>query len=628
VAAQGRGHGDAGLREPAPPGHFSLFVKEYRTLAAPAAAHRSRPPPHGSTMGSRRIISLAGATLACALALGVSAFRPVTDPADLVLLNGRIVTVDPARPEAQAVAMRGQWIMAVGSDEEIRRHVGPGTEVIDLQGRLAVPGFVEGHGHFLGLGTARMILDLNRPNTWDELVAMVAEAAEAAQPGEWILGRGWHQDKWDPAPAATVDGVPTHHALSAVSPDNPVLLTHASGHAAFANARAMELAGITRDTPDRDGGRIVRDAHGEATGYLRQAAQGLVAAARARVEAGRSAAEREAYFRQQVRLAGEEALRYGVTSFQDAGSSFASIDGFRALAEAGELPVRLYVMVRGETHEEMDRRLPGYRVIGHGDHFLTVRAIKTQIDGALGTHGAWLLEPYSDKPETAGLPQNDLDNLRRTAEIAIRHGFQVNTHAIGDRGNRTMLDLYEETFRAHPEKRDLRWRIEHAQHLHPTDIPRFAQLGVIASMQANHATSDGPWVPRRVGEERARTGAYAWRALLDAGAVVTNGTDVPVEPIDPLVSFHASVTRQLPDGSHFFPEQRKTREEALYSYTMAGAIAAFEEGVKGSIAPGKLADIVVLSEDILTVPEDRIREARVLYTILAGRVAHRANARE
>jgi predicted amidohydrolase YtcJ len=567
----------------------------------------------------RRVLAV---TLAGVLSITASQLSAQTEPADLVLLNGRIVTVDADRPEAQAVAARGQWIVAVGDDDEIRGFIGPDTRVIDLAGRLAIPGFVEGHGHFLGLGSARMILDLNRPSTWEETVELVAAAAREAEPGEWILGRGWHQDKWDPAPTGTVDGVPTHHALSRLTPDNPVLLTHASGHGSFANALALELAGIDRHTPDPAGGTIVRDAAGEATGYLRQAAQGLVRRVQGRSEETRTAEQRDAHFREQVRLAGEEALRYGVTSFQDAGANFAAIDGFRALADAGELPVRLYVMVRGESHAAMDRRLPDYRVVGHGDHFLTVRSIKTQIDGALGTHGAWMLEPYYDKPETSGLPQGDPADLRRTAEIAIRHGFQVNTHAIGDRGNRETLDIYEEVFRANPDKTDLRWRMEHAQNLHPADVARFPRLGVIASMQGNHATSDGPWVPQRLGEERSRERAYVWRSLLDAGAVVTNGTDVPVEPIDPLVSFHASVTRQLPDGSYFFPEQRKTREEALYSYTMAGAIAAFEEEVKGSITPGKLADIVVLSSDIMTVPEDRIRDAHVVYTILGGRVAY------
>jgi predicted amidohydrolase YtcJ len=544
------------------------------------------------------------------------------EEAGLVLVNGRIVTLDDARPEAEALAMRNGRIVAVGSTREIRRYVGPGTQVLELEGQLAVPGFVEAHGHFMGLGNAQMTLDLLDVTSWDELVSMVAAAARDAAPGAWITGRGWHQDKFVPPPPGTVEGVPTHHALSAVSPDNPVLLRHASGHAAFANAKALELAGIGRGTPDPAGGKIVRDARGEPTGYLRQAAQGLVARVQGQAEASLSAEEREARALRQIELAGAAALAHGVTSFHDAGAGFGEIERFRALAERGELPLRLYVMVNAADPATLERRLPQVRAVGVGNHFLTVRSIKARMDGALGTHGAWLLEPYADMPGTTGLPQTELATLRQVADVAIRHGFQVNTHAIGDRGNREMLDIYEAAFAAHPEQRDPRWRLEHAQHLDPADIPRFARLGVIASMQGIHATSDGPWVPERVGHERARTGAYVWRSLLDAGAVVANGTDVPVERIDPIASFHATVTRRLPDGSHFFPEQRLTREEALRSYTLAGAYAAFEEDLKGSIAPGKLADIVVLSRDILTVPDDEIRGARVVYTILDGRVVY------
>jgi predicted amidohydrolase YtcJ len=271
----------------------------------------------------------------------------------------------------------------------------------------------------------------------------------------------------------------------------------------------------------------------------------------------------------------------------------------------------------------MDRRLPEYRMAGYGNHFLTVRSIKRQIDGALGPHGAWLLDPYVDLPTSTGLNLEPVAEIERTAEIAIKHGFQVNTHAIGDRGNREVLDIYERVFRANPDKRDLRWRIEHAQHLHPSDIARFRSLGVVASMQGIHGTSDGPWVLKRLGEARARSGAYLWRSLIDAGVVVTNGTDVPVEDIDPIASFHASVSRQVRDGSRFYPDQRMTREEALRSYTLNNAYAAFEEGVKGSITPGKLADIVILSKDIMAVPEEEIPTARVDVTIVGGKVRYR-----
>ena len=573
-----------------------------------------------------RLAALAVALLA-APAVGVPAAGAQAvpaAPADLVLVNGKVVTMDAARPQAQAVAVRGDRIVAVGSDAEVRRLVGPTTQVVDLAGRLAMPGFIEGHGHFTGLGQSKLSLDLTTARSWEDIVALVAEAARKAAPGEWITGRGWHQEKWTRVPTPNVEGVPLHQSLSAVSPNNPVVLSHASGHASFVNGKALELAGITRDTPNPPGGEVVKGPDGEPTGLLRERASGLVGGARSRTAPQRPAAEREAEFRRVVELAGQEALAHGVTSFHDAGSSFATIDRLRALADSGLLPVRLYVMVRGESNARLDSLLPRYFLRNHGDGFLTVRSIKKSIDGALGPHGAWLLEPYADLPSSTGQNTETPENIAETARIAIRHGFQVNTHAIGDRANKEILDIYERTFRANPERRDLRWRVEHAQHLRPSDVQRFARLGVVASMQGIHGTSDGPWVLKRLGEERAASGAYLWRSLLDAGVVVTNGTDVPVEPIDPLASFHASVTRRMADGQAFYPAQRMTREEALRSYTLSNAYAAFQEDVLGSLTPGKYADIVVLSKDILSVPEAEIPGARVLYTILGGKVRYKA----
>jgi predicted amidohydrolase YtcJ len=544
-------------------------------------------------------------------------------PADLVLRNGRIVTMDPARPAAHALAARGGRIVALGSDADVAHLVGPRSEVIDLQGRLAVPGFIEGHGHFLGLGESRMQLDLTRAAGWDEIVEQVAQAARNARPGAWIRGRGWHQEKWRRRPERLVDGVPLHHELSRVSPANPVVLTHASGHALFVNAQALRLLGIDKDTKDPAGGQIVRDPSGEATGLLRETARDLVRAALARADKERPPAEVEADRRRAVELATAEALSKGVTSFQDAGSSFETIDLFKRLADEGRLKVRLYVMARYATNEELAAKLPRYRSIGYGGHFLTVRAIKRQIDGALGPHGAWLLKPYLDLPASTGLNLEPLDQIRRTAQLALEHGYQLNTHAIGDRGNREILDIYEAVLGTRPDGDKLRWRVEHAQHLHPDDIPRFKRLGVIASMQGIHATSDGTWVLKRLGPERAAEGAYVWRKLLDAGVVVTNGTDTPVEDIAPVASYYATVTRRMGDGNAFFPEQKMTREEALRSYTWAGAYAAFEEDVKGSLAVNKLADVVVLSKDILAVPEQEIPQARVDLTIVGGTVAYR-----
>ena len=559
-----------------------------------------------------------------AFLLGVllAACQPAgTEYADLVLTGGKVVTVDDALPEAEALAVTGYTITAVGTNEEIAGHVGPSTEIVELNGRLVIPGFIEGHGHYMSLGRSKMILDLTTATSWDDIVQMVGEAASRAAPGEWVTGRGWHQEKWTSTPEPSVDGVPLHTELSAASPENPVSLGHASGHASFANALAMQLAGIDGNTPDPLGGTIVRDASGAATGLMRETAQLLVSEAVARSGEGRSAEDVDAEFVRAVELAGAEALAYGVTSFQDAGSDFGTIDRLRALAAEGALPVRLYVMVRRESNEVMDEKLPDYRIVPEGNDFLAVRSIKRQIDGALGSHGAWLLENYIDI-DNPGLVLETVEDITGTAEVAIRHGFQVNTHAIGDRANREVLDLYEKVFAANPDRTDLRWRIEHAQHLNPADVGRFAELDIIASMQGVHATSDGPWLADRLGRERMIQTSYVWRDILDAGVMIANGTDVPVEHISPIASFYSSVSRRMNNGQVLSGEHRMTREEALESYTINNAYAAFEEHLKGSLTPGKLADIVVLSRDIMTIPEDEIPATEVAYTIVGGEVRY------
>ena len=542
--------------------------------------------------------------------------------ATLVLLNGHVVTVDSSKPEAQAVAVAGDRIIAVGTDAEIQRLVTPATRVIDVQGRLVTPGFTDGHGHFMALGESKLELDLTTAHTWDDIVAQVARAAKSAKPGEWILGRGWHQAKWDRPPEPSVEGNPVHASLSAVSPDNPVVLEHASGHATFVNAKALAVAGITRSTRNPAGGEIVRDASGEATGLLRESAQDLTTAAQTRADSGRTAAEREERARHIIALAGADALSKGITSFHDAGSDFATIDRYKRLADAGTLPVRLYVMVRFEPEARMERLLDRYRMQGYAKGYLTVRSIKRQIDGALGSNGAWLLEPYADLPRSTGLALEQPASLQRIAELAIRHGFQLNTHAIGDRANREVLDVYERAFRAHPEVRDARWRIEHAQHIAAPDLPRFKSLGVIASMQGIHTVSDAPWIPAKLGGERAKAESYLFRSLWDLGVVVTNGTDTPVEDVDPIPSFYGMVSRMTKDGTVFVPEQRLTRAEALKAYTLNNAYASFTERELGSITPGKYADLVVLSKDVMTVPEREIPTARVLYTIVGGVVKY------
>ncbi len=552
------------------------------------------------------------------LALAACADRP----ADLVLRGGVVATVDAGDSMAEALAIADGWIVAVGSDAEIDAHIGPDTEIVELDGRLAAPGFVESHGHYMSLGNSKTILDLNGAANWDVIVAMVADAAAQARPGEWIRGRGWHQEKWDRVPEPAVEGAPTHASLSAVSPDNPVLLGHASGHASFANARALELGGYDRDSEPPPGGELVRDPAGELTGLLRETAQRPVAAAFAEAQSGRSPEEIDAQFRREVALAGEEALSKGVTSFHDAGVSFETIDRFKRLESEGALPVRLYVMVRA-SNEEMAERLADYYMPSEGDDYLAVRSIKRQIDGALGSHGAWLLEPYDDMPSSTGLVLETVDDIAETARIAVQHGYQVNTHAIGDRANREVLDIYGAVFdSAGASGPELRWRIEHAQHVHPDDVARFADLGVVAAVQGVHATSDAPWIPFRLGTARSRDRTYLWRTFLDAGIVVSNGTDAPVEDVDPLASFRASATRVVADGSAFYPEQRMTREEALRSYTVNGAYAAFEEEFKGSLEVGKLGDVVVIDRNILAVPDEELADARVDLTILGGEVRY------
>ena len=543
--------------------------------------------------------------------------------ADLVLRGGTVATVDPALGRQQAIAISGYEIAAVGSDEEIEAWIGPQTEVVELDGRFVMPGFIEGHGHFMGLGRAKQILDLSTVRNWEEIVSMVAAAADKAQPGEWIFGRGWHQDKWDSVPDDAVDGVPRNDSLSEASPNNPVLLGHASGHAAFANDAALAEAFIDADTPDPAGGTIVRTPEGEATGLLRETAQRLLNEPVEQYNSRLTLEEQEQMDRERVRLAGEEALQNGVTSFHDAGASFETIDFFKKLEDEGALPIRLYVMVRRQSNEEMDELLPHYRMVAEGNDFLTVRSIKRQIDGALGAHGAWLLEPYEDLPESAGLMLEPVEEIERTAELAVKHGFQVNTHAIGDRANREVLDLYERVWQAADVSGNgLRWRMEHAQHLDPADVPRFAELGVIAAMQGIHCTSDGPWIPTRLGEERAGVTSYPWRDLIESGAIIGNGTDVPVEPINPIASFYASVSRMTVENERFFPEHVMTRDEALTSYTLNNAIAAFEEDIKGTLTPGKLADIVVLSQDILDVAEEKIPATEVDMTIVGGAIRY------
>jgi predicted amidohydrolase YtcJ len=522
--------------------------------------------------------------------------------ADLVLRNGKIVTLDPAKPQVEAIAITNGKIVAMGTSAE----VGSATKVIDLHGHLAIPGFIEGHGHFMGVGESKMMLNLRGARTWDEIVAMVAAAVKEAKPGEWIVGSGWHQEKWDVPPTPNVNGFPVNTTLNAVSPNNPVLLEHVSGHAAFVNDAALKTAGITRDTPNPPGGDIAKDAAGNPIGLLNERAQGMV-------KAVRDGQEDKA-----IDLAAQECISKGITTFEDAGSTVEVIDRLRKRADLGTLPLRMWVMLR-VPNPVIAAEAKRICVIGFADNHFTVRAIKKQIDGALGSRGAWMLEPYSDLPATSGLATETPEEIARTAKLALENGYQLCVHAIGDRANREVLNVYE---KALDGRRDLRWRIEHAQHLDPADIPRFAQLGVFAMMQGIHCTSDAPMVIPRLGAKRAEQGAYVWQSLMKSGAHVGNGTDAPVEDVSPIACYYASVTRMAKDGKAFYPAQKMSRMEALRSYTVENAYAAFEEGLKGSLKVGMLGDVTVLSRDILTVPDDEILKAEVEYTIVGGKVVY------
>jgi predicted amidohydrolase YtcJ len=545
-------------------------------------------------------------------------------PADMVILGGRIYTVSDQTPTVEAVAVTGNKIVFAGTEKDALGLIGDNTTVIDLEGKVLTPGFIEGHGHLMGVGYNELNLDFMNAKSFDEMIEMVRDAAAKAQPGQWIVGRGWHQDKWEIKPDKMVKGFPLHQKLSEASPNNPVFLRHASGHAGFANAKAMEIAGVNQlsieklSSDESEGGEIIRDALGNPTGLFNERAMNLI---------DRHIPQNtEDTDRQALDLALKACLRNGLTGFHDAGATRENIDLFHEFKKEGKLSVRLYVMVTGR-----DRDLV-YEWLKHGPEidttsWLIIRSIKLNCDGALGSRGAWLLEPYSDRKDFSGMATISMDTVLKTSRDALKYGFQVCSHAIGDRANKEILDRYEIAIRENPsQSADHRFRIEHAQHLSPSDIPRFANLGVIPAMQAIHMSSDRPWAIERLGEVRIVEGAYMWQALVKSGARIVNGTDAPVEPLNPIPSFYASVTRKTLKGDPpggYEPAQKLTRDQALKSYTLDAAYGAFEENIKGSIEPGKLADFTVFSKDIMTIAEDEILKTEVSMVIVGGKVAYK-----
>jgi predicted amidohydrolase YtcJ len=521
--------------------------------------------------------------------------------ADLVIVNARVYTLDPGKPEASAIAVKGNRIIAVGDD--VSKHIGRATRKIVAKGATVVPGFIDSHAHMEGLGESLEILDLRQARSADDVLELVGDAAASHPAGTWIRGRGWDQTRW---PGKEF---PTAGQLSSVSPDHPVYLTRVDGHAAWVNLKALEMADVTASSSDPLGGRILRTASGGPSGILIDRAQSLV---------GRlipPATPEQT--RERLARAARECARLGLTSVHDAGVSRRGLAAYRELIAENRLPVRIYAMIggTGDLWEEYLKRGPEI-----GDR-LTVRGIKLFADGALGSRGAALKQPYSDEPGNSGLLILERADIEPVARAAVKRGFQVNTHAIGDRANRVVLDAYGAVLGG---PNDHRFRIEHAQVVSPEDFALFKKYSVIASMQATHATSDMRWAEERLGPKRVR-GAYAWRRFLSLGVPVANGSDFPVEDPNPLWGFYAAVTRQDHDGrpeGGWMPGQRMTREEALKSWTLDGAYAAFEENEKGSITPGKLADFVMLSRDIVKAPAGEILQTRVTMTVLGGEVVY------
>lgn len=548
--------------------------------------------------------SLLLATPLLALATTASAQAP-----DLIVTNARIYTIDQNRPVVDAMAIRNGRIVATGPSRLIGAMKGASTQVLDLGGKTVVPGMIDAHVHLMGLGQGLRTVDLRGSTSYEEVIARVVERAKVTPPGQWILGRAWDQNDW----ADT--RFPTHEKLSAAVPTHPVFLVRVDGHAALANAAAMKAAGLTAAAKDPFGGQILRDERSAPTGVFIDRAQGLVA--RAIPPASREEMRAAAV------AATQEMNRWGLTSVHDAGVGREAIDVFEEVAKEGKFSVRNYVMTANDdsTIAHYLRRGPQANLY---DGRLWIKAIKISADGALGSRGAALLEPYGDDPKNTGLSLVPPGRVKAVSEQALERGFQVNVHAIGDRANRTVLDEFEAALKAHPTA-DHRFRIEHAQIIHPDDIPRFAQLGVIPSMQASHQTSDMYWAGNRLGQQRL-LGAYAWRSLLNSGVIIPNGSDLPVEKTNPLISFHSSVSRQddnnWPAGG-WFPEQRMTREEALKSMTIWAAWAAFMEREVGSLEAGKYADFVVLDQDIMRVPVELILQTRVLSTWLGGKAVYR-----
>jgi predicted amidohydrolase YtcJ len=543
------------------------------------------------------------------------------EAANLILLNGNIYTVNERQPQAQAVAVAKDHVIFVGSNEEAKKLATPQTRIVDLTGKTVVPGLTDSHCHIFGIGEREMRLNLEGTNTREDFLRKVKERVAQTEPGKWIVGRGWIETFWKPPQ------FPTRRELDQVAPRNPVYLTRADGHASVVNTAALKIAKIDKRTPDPFGGQILKS-KGEPTGMLLDHAQDLVAQKIPKP----TEAERE----QALLLGIEREIKLGWCQIQNAGSHREDVDLIRKAFEAGKIKLRFINAVYGPGEDAINV-LRSRPIVNAYDHHFTQRTIKVILDGALGSRGAALLKPYNDAPDTSGYLTAKPEELRPMLKEAVRRGIQVETHAIGDRANRLILDLYEEAFHSMPQEQKTiprpRWRVEHAQIVDPADLPRFAKLGVIPSMQPSHAISDLFFAPARLGLDRL-AGAYAWKSFLDSGAIICGGSDAPVERGEPMIEFYAAVARKpLPSAREglpaealakagWHPEQAVTREQALKMFTSWPAYAAFEEAEKGSIEVGKLADFTVLSQDIMKIPEPDILKTRCEITIIGGDIVY------
>ena len=545
------------------------------------------------------------------LATVMTACQPAAPPPSVVIV-GDLYTMNPTQPKVSGVAIRDGRFIFVGDSSDALALRDSNTRVIELEGATAYSGFIDAHLHVAGIGAAQRSVDLTGASSFAELIDRVVARASTLRAGVAVQGRGWHQSKWLTPPAGHIEGFPTHHALSAAVPNHPVVLEHANGHSALLNQRAMEQLGIDADTIAPEGGVIVMS-DGQPTGLLHETAIAL-------------AAPLQTYDLQTaeelVELAQQHLLSEGITTAHDAGALQVDLEAQWAMARRGDLNMRLYSMVYASDEGALTEWLARGPVINAGDARLTVRSIKVQADGALGSRTAWLHAPYTDAPNTSGVLTYDLDALSALIRDSREGNWQINVHAIGDRANSEVLAVFA-PFTA--TSRDHRFRIEHAQHLRLGDGPLFAEQGVIASMQPIHLSSDRPWAIDRLGQLRIKQGAYLWRDLLNAGVVVASGTDSPVEPVNPIANFYAAVTRKTLKGipeTGFEPAQKLSRMEALHAMTLAAAYAAFEDQHKGSIEVGKLADLTVLDQDLTTVPETEILNTDVLLTIVGGEVVY------